>query len=78
MLDYQTLIDTALAGILALVGWWNKTMYNTIQDQQKELSTFKQDVPQKYVSKEDHKDDLREIKDMFKHIMDKLDQKADK
>lgn len=36
------------------------------------------DLPHVYVSKDDYKDDIKEIKDILKQIFEKLDSKADK
>lgn len=36
------------------------------------------DLPHVYVTKDDYKEDIKEIKDILKQIFEKLDNKADK
>jgi len=36
------------------------------------------DLPHVYVTKDDYKEDIKEIKDILKQIFDRLDNKADK
>jgi uncharacterized protein YktB (UPF0637 family) len=45
---------------------------------QKEIKDVERQLPTQYVSKDDYRQDLVEIKDMLKQIFDKMDKKADK
>jgi hypothetical protein len=71
-----------LGGILGVaqtvLGWFAKTLWDAVQDLKTDLSKLREELAKDYVPKEDFKDSLREIKEMFVFIRDKLDTKADK
>lgn len=77
-MDLQSIFNFAGGIITGFFGWVIKEMYALIKTQERELSQFKQDVPKEYVAKNDFKDTMREVREMFSHIMNKLDDKQDK
>lgn len=74
VLDYQVLfnITVALTGFLG--GW----VLNNISGSINRLDEDVRNMPHNYVSREDYKSDISEIKGMLGKIFDKLDGKADK
>ena len=73
-MDYQVLFNIAftLAGFLG--GWVLNNMTKAIDRLDKDV----REMPHMYVSKEDYRSDIRDIKDMLSKIFDRLDEKADK
>ena len=73
-MDYQLLFNMAvgLAGVFG--GWVLNRIYTAID----RLDNDVRAMPEKYVSKEDYRRDIYEIKDICKQIFSKLDTKADK
>lgn len=69
-------IITAVAG--AAMGWMLKVVWDSIRLLQDEMKVLEREVHTKYVSKDDFKTDMQEIKDMCKAIFERLDRKADK
>lgn len=71
-----------LGGILGVaqtvLGWFAKTLWDAVQDLKNDLAKLREELAKDYVPKEDFKDSLREIKEMFVFIRDKLDTKVDK
>ena len=43
-----------------------------------DLSRLREDIPRTYISREDYRADIRDVKDMLTRIFDKLDSKVDK
>jgi malonyl CoA-acyl carrier protein transacylase len=43
-----------------------------------DLAKLREELPQTYVTKTDYRDDIKELKEMLRHILDKLDGKVDK
>lgn len=73
-MDTQTLfnISVTLAGFLG--GWILNNIWSSIRTLDKDV----RQMPHVYVTKEDYKQDIGEIKSMLGRIFDKLDAKADK
>ena len=64
-----------VVGLAAFFGGWT---LNNISRTLERLDTDVRSLPHLYVSKDDYKDDLDDIKKMLGKIFDKLDEKADK
>ena len=73
-MDYQVLfnISVAVAGFFG--GWVLNNIYRSLE----RLDTDVRAMPLNYVTRDDYRADLREIKDMLGKIFDKLDAKVDK
>ena len=73
-MDTQTLFNVAvtLAGFLG--GWILNSIYQSIRVLDKDV----RNMPHHYVTKNDYRNDIGEVKAMLGRIFDKLDEKADK
>jgi antirestriction protein len=74
----QDLINSLIAVCGAGIGWVLKTIWDAIKILQQDLKEMEKELHTAYVSKDDYRQDLVEIKDMLKQIFDKMDRKADK
>ena len=73
-MDNQQLFNIAL-GLAAFFGGW---VLNNITKAIERLDKDVRQMPLSYVSKDDYRRDIDEIKDMLGKIFDKLDTKQDK
>ncbi len=73
-MDYQVLFNLAVAVAAFFGGWVLNSIYRSIERLDKDV----RDLPHTYVSKDDYRHDIDEIKGMLTKIFDKLDAKADK
>jgi len=73
-MDSQVLFNIAVA-IAGFFGGW---VLNNIHRSIDRLDTDVRALPHTYVSREDYKDDMREVKEMLSKIFEKLDNKQDK
>jgi hypothetical protein len=73
-MDYQTLFDLAV-GIAAFFGGYS---INRLTNSLDRLDDDVRKMPMMYVTKEDYRRDIDEIKRICQQIFDKLDDKADK
>jgi hypothetical protein len=73
-MDSQTMFNIGISLIGFLGGWTLNRIYQAIDRLDKDV----RDMPRVYVSKDDYKSDLSDIKSMLNKIFDKLDTKADK
>ena len=73
-MDSQTFFNIAL-GLIAFLGGW---VLNNITKAIERLDTDVRAMPSTYVSKDDYRRDIDDIKEMLGKIFDKLDAKVDK
>ncbi len=74
MMDSKVLFNIAVSLAGALGGWILNNIYRSIE----RLDTDVRAMPLNYVTREDYRSDVREIKDMLGKIFDRLDNKVDK
>jgi hypothetical protein len=72
--DYQTLFNMAITAAAFFGGWTLSRIYTAIDRLDKDVRDF----PKDYVSKDDYREDVREIKEMLGAIFKRLENKADK
>ena len=73
-MDYQVLFNIAVAIAGFFGGWTLNRIYIAID----RLDSDVRNMPYNYVSRDDYKADIREMRDLLGKIFDKLDNKADK
>jgi hypothetical protein len=73
-METQSLFNIVV-GLAAFFGGW---VLNNITKAVERLDEDIRDLPHDYVSKDDYRRDIDEIKDICKQIFAKLDNKADK
>ena len=74
----QDLINLFIAIAGAIVGWVLKVIWGAIRSLQDDMKEIERELHTEYVSKNDYRQDMQEIKDLLQRIFDKLDLKADK
>jgi len=73
-MDYQVFFNAAL-GLAAFLGGWT---LNSITKAIERLDADVRNMPHNYISKDDYRNDIKDVKDMLGKIFDKLDTKVDK
>lgn len=74
----QDTINMLITGSGVLMGWILRVIWESIRKLQQEMNDFQREVHTSYVSKDDYRQDILEMKDILKQIFEKLDRKADK
>jgi len=72
--DYQALFNLAMTVAAFFGGWILSRIYTAID----RLDDEARNMPKIYVSKDDYREDLREIKELLGAIFKRLDHKVDK
>ena len=73
-MDYQFLFNIAVAVAGFFGGWTLNRIYQAID----RLDHDVRGMPAHYVSRDDYRNDLKDIRDILGKIFDRLDGKADK
>ena len=74
----QDLINIVIGVAGTAMGWLLKVVWDSIRLLQDEMKALERTVHTQYISKNDYKEDIQELKDMLKAIFKRLEQKADK
>lgn len=77
-MDHQTLLNIFFGLFSAGAGWFAREMWSAVKELQADLAKLREELPSRYVAKDDFKEGIREIKDMLGRLFDRLDQKVDK
>ena len=78
VLDFQILFNAAAGLIFIGAGWFLRQLWDAVERLKKDLHEIEKDLRVLYVRREEYTEIMRDIKDMFNKINDKLDNKADK
>ena len=73
-MDSQILFNVAIA----LAGFFGGWVLNNISKSIDKLDVDVRAMPHVYVTREEYRDDMREVKEMLGRIFDRLDLKVDK
>lgn len=73
-MDTQVLFNIAVSLAGAMGGWILNNIYRSLE----RLDTDVRALPINYVTRDDYRADMRDVKDMLGKIFDKLDGKVDK
>jgi cell division protein FtsB len=77
-MSFQEILNLVAGVTLAAFGWFARELWSAVQEMKKDLATLREELPKTYVTRNDYKDDIRELKDMLTRIFDRLDEKVDK
>jgi hypothetical protein len=77
-MESQYLINVGLGISSAVFGWLARELWTAVKDLKEDLSDLSVELPKTYVTRDDYRSDLKEIKDMLGKIFDRLENKADK
>jgi hypothetical protein len=78
MSEYQPLINIIAGVAFSALGWFARELWSAVNDLKRDLSKLREELPKTYVTREDFKADVKEIKEMLGKIFDRLENKADK
>lgn len=73
-MDTQQLFNA----VISVAGFLAVFVFNSVTRKLQKLEDIISEMPKEYVTKDDYRSDISEIKAILKQIFDKLDAKADK
>ena len=74
----QEIINLIITGAGAIFGWFLKAMWEAVRELKNDIREIEAEIHTKYVTRDDYRADIAELKDIAKQIFQKLDTKADK
>ncbi len=73
-MEYQVIFNVGIA-LVGFIGGWMVNRVFVLLDR---IDADMKAIPMQYVSKEDYREDIREVKEMLGAIFKRLESKADK
>jgi len=77
-MEPQQLINSALGLGCTVLGWFARELWSAVKELKSDLAKLREELPKTYVTRDDYREDMREVKEMLGKIFDKLDSKVDK
>lgn len=77
-MDLQTILNIIGGAATTALGWFARELWSAIKELKADLAKLREELPKDYVTKDDYREDIREIKSMLERLFDKIDGKADK
>jgi SMC interacting uncharacterized protein involved in chromosome segregation len=77
-MDIQQLFNVGASIIGSAAMWILKVIWDEIKALKEAQDNIQKDIAKQVVFKDDYRNDISDIKNMFNRILDKMDTKADK
>ena len=77
-MDSQSLINSGLGLSCTVIGWFARELWSAVKELKSDLTRLSVELPKTYVTRDDYRSDLKEIRDLLGRIFDKLDGKVDR
>jgi hypothetical protein len=77
-MDWQLVINWALAGLIALVGWLARELWGAVKGLQEEVKSIQIHMPTNYVRRDEFAEHMHRIEQKLDRIYERLEGKADR
>lgn len=74
----QTFLNFLLGGTSAVMGWFLRELWSAVKELKADLAKLREELPKDYITRNDYREDIRDIKAMLQKLFEKLDEKVDK
>ena len=74
----ERLILSVLSLASGALGWFARELWAAVNALEIDISNSRAKLPRAYLARDDHREDIRELKDMLGKIFDRISGKADK
>jgi hypothetical protein len=74
----QDLFNTLIPIVCGVLGWFCRELWTAVQELKQDLAKLREELPSRYVSKDDFSDRWNEVLKALHRIENKIDQKVDK
>ena len=77
-METQQLLNVVLSVAMTVIGWFARELWAAVKDLKADLAKLREDLPKHYVSKDDYREDIRDLKEIMNKVFDRLENKQDK
>ena len=77
-MDSQSLFNAGFVIASTVAGWFARELWSAVKELKTDLSKLGNEIPKVYVTRDDYRQDIKEIRNLLAKIFDKLDGKVDR
>ena len=77
-MDTQSLINLGAGIIIAVGGWLGRELWEAVTQLRADLHKIEVDLPSNYLRRDEFSEGMKEIRELFGKVFEKLDGKVDK
>ena len=77
-MDTQLIINLATGSLLAVFGWLARQLWDAVKELRDDIHKIETDLPSIYMRKDEFKEGMKEIKDLFTEVFRKIDDLKDR
>jgi len=77
-MEWQTIINIGAGSSLAMLGWFARQIWDSVQDLKNDVKQIEIDLPTHYVKKDEINTRFDRVELLLDKIFEKLEQKADR
>jgi uncharacterized coiled-coil DUF342 family protein len=78
MMDTQLIINLATGSLLAVLGWLARQLWDAVKELRDNIHKIETDLPSLYMRKDEFKEGMKEIKELFTEVFRKIDDLKDR
>jgi len=77
-MDTQLIINLATGSLLAVLGWLARQLWDAVKELRDDIHKIETDLPSIYMRKDEFREGMKEIKDLFTEVFRKIDDLKDR
>ena len=74
-MDTQSLLNLLFSSAGLILGWFLRELWAAVKELKSDLAKLREELPKEYVTKDDYRQDVKELKDMIARIFDILEKR---
>ena len=77
-MDPQSLFNIAIGCILTAGGWFTRELWGAVKELRESVHKIELDLPVNYIRKDEFREGIKELRDLFTEVFRKIDDLRDK
>jgi hypothetical protein len=69
-MDNQSLLNILFSSTGLVLGWFLRELWTAVKELKQDLAKLREELPKEYISKDDYRQDIKELKDMISKLFD--------
>jgi len=74
-METQSLLNLLFSSAGLILGWFLRELWAAVKELKADLAKLREELPKEYVTKDDYRQDVKELKDMIARIFDILEKR---
>ena len=74
-MDTQSLLNLLFSSAGLILGWFLRELWAAVKELKADLAKLREELPKDYVTKDDYRQDIKELKDMISKLFDIIEKR---